>query len=41
MAALELLLLLFGILLGIICAVLPYYHDISSEERINFGALPP
>jgi uncharacterized protein (UPF0333 family) len=41
MAALELLLLLLGILLGIICAVVPYYNNISNAERINFGALPP
>jgi hypothetical protein len=41
MAALELILLILGILLGIFCATLPYIHNISNEERINFKAMPP
>jgi hypothetical protein len=41
MAALELILLVFGILLGIICAILPYVHNISNTERMNYGAIPP
>lgn len=39
--ALELILLILGILLGIVCAVLPYRHDISNQERMNFGAIAP
>ena len=41
MAALELLLLMLGILLGIICAVIPYVHNISNTKRMNFQAIPP
>ena len=41
MAALELILLILGILLGIVCAVLPYIRNVSNTERMNFGAIPP
>jgi hypothetical protein len=41
MAALELILLILGILLGIVCAVLPYMRNVSNTERMNFGAIPP
>jgi hypothetical protein len=41
MAALEILLIIFAVILGIICAKIPYKHNISNSERINFMALPP
>ena len=41
MAALELILIILGILLCIVCAVLPYMRNVSNTERMNFGAIPP
>ena len=38
---LELILIVLGILLGIICAILPYVKKISNTERMNYGAIAP
>ncbi len=39
--AIEFLLLLFGIALGILTAVIPYEIPVSHQERIRFGAKKP
>ncbi len=39
--AIELILLMIGILLGIFCATIPYRVDVSNTERMNFGAISP
>lgn len=41
MVALELILIVLGILLGIVCAVFPYINNVSNTERMNYGAIPP
>ena len=39
--ALELILIVLGILLGIVCAIFPYVNNVSNTERMNYGAIPP
>ena len=39
--AIELILLMIGILLGIFCATVPYQINISNTERMNYGAVSP
>ena len=38
---LELILIVLGILLGIVCAILPYVNNVSNTERMNYGAIAP
>ncbi len=39
--AIEILLLILGLILGILTATLPYRRGISNEERLNWGAIKP
>ncbi len=39
--AIEIILLILGLLLGILTATLPYRKGISNEERLRWGAMKP
>lgn len=39
--AIQILLLILGLLLGILTATLPYKRSISNEQRIRWGAQKP
>ena len=41
MVASHLLLIIAAILFGVVCATVPYHHDISNRERMKFKARPP
>jgi hypothetical protein len=41
MVASHLLLIMAAIIFGIVCATVPYHHNITNRERMNFGARPP
>jgi len=41
MVAAHLLLIFASIIFGIICATVPYHHNISNRDRMRFRAQPP
>jgi hypothetical protein len=41
MVASHLLLIMAAIIFGIVCATVPYHHNISNRDRMNFKARPP
>jgi hypothetical protein len=41
MVAAHFLLIFASLIFGIICATVPYHHDISNRDRMRFRAEPP
>jgi hypothetical protein len=41
MVAAHLLLIFASLIFGIICAIVPYHHNISNRDRMYFRAKPP
>ena len=39
--AIEIIMLILGLLLGILAATIPYKKGISNQERLNWGAIKP
>ncbi len=41
MVAAHFLLIFASVIFGIICATVPYHHNISNRDRMRFKAEPP